>query len=299
MSRLDWTRDGADWPNRTHSRFLRAGGIDWHVQTAGSGPPLLLLHGTGAATHSWRDLLPLLTPHFTVIAPDLPGHGFTSRPHAMGLPAMAGHIAALLTALDVQPAVLVGHSAGSAIAARLALDSEMPPQAIITLCGALLPFPGVAAAIFPAMARLLFANPFVPQLFSLRARMPGEVRNFLGRTTGSKIGPEAIAHYERLFQNADHCAGALSMMAAWDLAALERELPRLITPTLLLHGEGDKTVSATVSSTVSRRLPRGTYLGLPGLGHLAHEEAPDAILQPLLDFARIQGIFAQTETLNA
>ena len=60
MSRLDWERDGRDWPNRAASRFVRAGGLDWHVQTMGQGPTVWLIHGTGAATHSWRDILPLL-----------------------------------------------------------------------------------------------------------------------------------------------------------------------------------------------------------------------------------------------
>ena len=52
-----WQRAGRDWPNREASRFLRAEGIEWHVQIAGSGPDLLLLHGAGAATHSWAGLL--------------------------------------------------------------------------------------------------------------------------------------------------------------------------------------------------------------------------------------------------
>ena len=51
----------------------------------GDGPDLLLLHGSGAATHSWRDLAPLLARDFRVIAPDLPGHGFTETPGGDGL----------------------------------------------------------------------------------------------------------------------------------------------------------------------------------------------------------------------
>ena len=77
---LSWERDGRDWPNREASRFVEAGGLRWHVQQMGRGPVLLLLHGTGASTHSWRALLPLLAKSFTVVAPDLPGHGFTATP---------------------------------------------------------------------------------------------------------------------------------------------------------------------------------------------------------------------------
>ncbi len=80
-----WDREGQTWPNRHASRFVRAGGLRWHVQVMGAGPTLLLLHGAGAATHSYRDLAPLLAQDFTVICPDLPGHGFTETPPAAGL----------------------------------------------------------------------------------------------------------------------------------------------------------------------------------------------------------------------
>lgn len=79
---MNWDHDGRDWPNREHSRFVEAAGLRWHVQQMGRGPVLLLLHGTGASTHSWRALMPLLAAEFTVVAPDLPGHGFTSAPPA-------------------------------------------------------------------------------------------------------------------------------------------------------------------------------------------------------------------------
>jgi magnesium chelatase accessory protein len=61
---LDWAKDGADWPNREASRFVDAAGMRWHVQVMGQGPVLLLLHGTGASTHSWRDVMPLLRAPF-------------------------------------------------------------------------------------------------------------------------------------------------------------------------------------------------------------------------------------------
>ena len=67
MSSPHWSREGRNWPNREHSRFVELGGIKWHVQVAGRGPVILLLHGTGAATHSWRDVLPLLAKDFTIV----------------------------------------------------------------------------------------------------------------------------------------------------------------------------------------------------------------------------------------
>ena len=82
-----WAIEGRNWPHRGHSRFVLAGRLRWHVQTFGpdTAPIMLLLHGTGAATHSWRDLAPLLAMRFRVIVPDLPGHGFTRGRPATGL----------------------------------------------------------------------------------------------------------------------------------------------------------------------------------------------------------------------
>ena len=94
---------------------MHAAGLQWHVQVAGTGAPLLLVHGTGGATHSWRDVFPMLASTYTVIAPDLPGHGFTERPADDGVLTLTGMAAALrdlLHALGVAPRVIVGHSAG-------------------------------------------------------------------------------------------------------------------------------------------------------------------------------------------
>ena len=98
--RLNWDIDGRDWPNRAASRFITAGGLRWHVQQfdhADPGAPwLVLLHGTGSSTHSWRDVAPLLAQQYSVLALDLPGHAFTSMPRAaeQSLPGMARHVAA-------------------------------------------------------------------------------------------------------------------------------------------------------------------------------------------------------------
>ena len=83
--RLSWQRDGRDWPNREFSRFVSAAGLSLHVQVMGDGPAVVLAHGTGSSTHSWRTLAPLLARRFTVIAPDLPGHGFTEMPETRRL----------------------------------------------------------------------------------------------------------------------------------------------------------------------------------------------------------------------
>ncbi len=287
-----WDVEGKAWPNRASSRFVLADGLQWHVQMMGEGPVLLLLHGTGAATHSWRGVAPLLARHFTVVAPDLPGHGFTATPPSMALPAMARSLAALLAVLDVQPAMVVGHSAGAAVALRMVLDGRIAPQAAASIGGALLPFPGIGALLFPAMAKLMFVNPFMPQLFTMRARSPGEVERFLEKSTGSKIDTDGVLHYEQLFRSPGHVSAVLGMMANWDLVPLERDLAGFAVPLLLLHGDRDKTVPVSVSRSVAARLPGSQLAVLPGLGHLAHEEQPHLLVERLFAHARQTGVLA-------
>lgn len=279
-SKPDWNREGRDWPNRAASRFVQAGGIRWHVQIMGSGPTLLLLHGAGAATHSWRDLAPLLANDFSIIAPDLPGHGFTQTPGGdrLSLNGMARALGALLDVLDRRPHGAVGHSAGAAIALRLRLDGRIGDGGVVSLNGALQPFPGAAAHVFPAMAKLLFLNPFANQIFAWRAARPGAIARLI-ESTGSRIDPAGLDYYGRLLRTPGHIAGALGMMASWNLEPLLVDLPGLPGPLTLVAAENDRAVPPRVARAVKALLPAGDLVALPGLGHLAHEEAPETIAQ--------------------
>jgi magnesium chelatase accessory protein len=287
---LDWAREGRDWPNRESSRFVRAGGLRWHVQVMGHGPALLLVHGTGAATHSWRDLAPRLARHFTVVAPDLPGHGFSGRPPAerASLPGVARSLAALLATLDVSPAVAVGHSAGAAILARMCVDGDIAPKVLVSLNGAFLPFGGWAAMLFLPMARLLSWNPLVPRLFAWRAADREALVRLL-RGTGSTLDERGVELYGRLVRSPAHVSGALAMMANWDLDPLERDLRRLDTPLVLVVGETDRTVSPADAEQVAARVPGARVVRLAHLGHLAHEEKPQALATLLTRLAREAG----------
>jgi magnesium chelatase accessory protein len=281
-----WERDGRDWPNRAASRFVEAGGLRWHVQQMGDGPVLLLLHGTGASTHSWRDLAPLLAEHFTVIAPDLPGHAFTQKASGAGmsLPGMSGLVRALLDALQARPELALGHSAGAAILARMTLDRQLSPRALVSVNGAFLPFQGLARIFSPA-AKFLASTSLAAQLAAARAREPAAVARLLAGT-GSTLDPRGIALYARLVRNPAHVAGALAMMARWELAALRHELPRLAVPVLLLVGTNDRTVPAAQATQVAAGIPAARVQGLAGLGHLAHEEQPERVAAAILEFAK-------------
>ena len=244
----------------------------------GSGSPILLLHGAGAATHSWRDVAPRLAETFTVIAPDLPGHGFTQtpRPQGLSLPGMARGLKALMAELDLSPRAAVGHSAGAAVALRLGLDGMAFTDGVVSLNGALRPFPGAAGAIFPALARLLFLNPLAIQAFAWRARGKDAVSRLI-ESTGSHIDPAGLDFYQRLMRTTGHIDGALGMMAHWDLQALQEEMSRFSFPLTLVAADGDRAVPPEVAREAQARMPQATVVPMVGLGHLAHEEAPDQV----------------------
>ncbi len=277
---MRWADARNDWPNSDHSEFIQTQYVNWHVQRWGNSskkkPTILLLHGTGASTHSWRDLAPLLAKQHKVISIDLPGHAFTSKPPRrwMTLEGMATSIAELLKACDAKPDYIVGHSAGAAIAIKMALLNLATPEKIFSFNGALLPLESLSGQFFSPIAKLLILNPFVPRLFSWRANDPAMVTALL-KGTGSKIDEKGNALYARLIQNHQHAAGALAMMASWDLDAFKRDLPKLKTPLHLVVADNDKTILPSVAHRVKILLPQAQITTMKNLGHLAHEEAPE------------------------
>ena len=149
------------------TRRVEAGGLRWTVSMFGRGPTMLLLHGTGASSHSFVALAELLADDFTVVVPDLPGHAGTSRGTAAGmsLDGMAASVGALLDALAVRPVIAMGHSAGAAILVRMVLDGRLGLRALIGLNAALVPLDGVLRVLSP-LAKLMSLAPGLPRLVS-------------------------------------------------------------------------------------------------------------------------------------
>jgi magnesium chelatase accessory protein len=275
------------WPHRDLSRYVEAGGVRWHVQQAGHGEPLLLVHGTGASTHSWRDVLPILAENHAVLAVDLPGHGFSSPLAGVrsSIEGMSESLAALLRALGISPKYCVGHSAGAVILCRLALDRHISPSVIISLNGAFLPLGGAPGMLLLPMARLLASTPLLPHLISLSARNPATVARAIA-ATGSRLDETGVEFYVRLLRDPRHVAGMLRMMGNWNLYAFERELPRLTTSLVLMVAANDRTVPPHQALTVQRRVPNAVIHRLGNLGHLAHEEQPGSVALEILKVCR-------------
>lgn len=262
----------ADWPYRSASRHVLCQPHLWHVQDIGAGPTVILLHGAGGATHSFRHMIPLLAPRYRVIAIDLPGQGFTrlGSKSRCGLDAMAEDIAALCAQEAWHPFLIIGHSAGAAIALRLA--EMLPVAGVVGINAALGKFDGLAGWFFPVIARLLALTPLVAQAFSKFAGTPTHVRRLLA-STGSRIEPAGEAQYLRLLQMPSHVDATLAMMSQWTLDPLLARLPGQVLPCLLITSSHDRAVPPSVSQKAALAMPDACWVDVPGYGHLVHEEA--------------------------
>lgn len=286
LSRPSWSLDGAAWPHRESSSFVEAGGLRWHVQRAGSGPDLLLLHGTGASVHSWAGLLPLLASSYRVTAPDLPGHGFTDSPptpSGMSPEGMTESLLALLRHLHLRPAFLVGHSAGAALAARLVLrlaDPDHPPAHLIGLAPSLVPPAGWVSELLGELVGPAIRSPFAARLAAGLARNTGVVGHLLA-STGSSVSPASTHCYRTLLSHPGIVNSVFTMVSLWEEGGTIRLLRELQSPVLLLAGGADRWIPPATVHRVASRIPSARVHVEPGLGHLAHEEDPERIARLL------------------
>ena len=279
---MNISRMPKDWPYRSAARRVKAVPHVWCVLDVGTGPMVLLLHGAGGSGHSFRNLIPLLAPHYRVIVPDLPGQGFSraGRRGRLGLDEMAADLCALCRAEGVVPAAIIGHSAGGAIALRMAEIMD-PAPFVIGINAALGEFEGAAGVLFPLMARVLSLLPLIPtvvsRLWGTAARVDG-----LLSSTGSKIEPAGRAQYLALVQDSGHIEGTLGMMAQWQLQGLVARMPAMTTPILLIATKGDRAVPPRISQGAAAKMRQAEVVVLPELGHLVHEEAPTDVAAVIL-----------------
>lgn len=256
----------------------------WHVQSMGQGPDVLMLHGAAASGHSFHRLAAQM-PGYRLIMPDLPGQGYTrAGGHLrLGLDAMADDLVTLCADQDWRPAAIIGHSAGAAVALRMAEIMPRAPRAVVGINAALGPFDGFAGWLFPKLARAMATGPFAAAVVTKLSSSRAQVARLLAGM-GSPLDADGVEMYRRLVSRTRHIEGTLGMMAQWQLEPLLERLPQIAVPTLLITAAGDKAVPPRVSAEAAARMPRAQHEALKRWGHLAHEEAPDEVAELILRF---------------
>ena len=268
---------------------------------AGSGPPLILLHGLLGYSFSWRYTIPALAPYATVYAPDMLGAGFSDRPAGLdhSMRGTARRVLRFIERLGVSSCDLLGTSHGGAVAMMAAAECRagnfnLRVRRLV-----------LVAPVNPYSTHGQRLGPFVGSNFGASLfRFGAERMKFLypywhARMYGDRDGipADALAGYLAPLTKPGLFEHALRIMRTWakDLRELEKALPSLAEfPTLLMWGSKDPAVYASSAAPLAKYFPNSNLIVFPGVGHLPYEECPDEFNRALIEF-----LTTKTETVPA
>ena len=266
------------------------------VATAGrsSDPALILVHGFGGSTFGWRHVMePLAASGWYVVALDLPGFGLAEKgwDQSYAHESQAGYVLSVMDQLNIQDAVVAGHSMGGNVVSWVAalapervrglalIDAAIVSPALTrnTAAGTALSLPPLRRA-----ARILIRSAFTEATF-------GEL---LGSAFAVKSAatPETIRGYAAASQLPEWDAALLGVLRDGSKNALTRPIAEIMSragapiPTLILWGADDSWVPLSAGESLRDALPAATYVVLPGLGHVPFEEDPEAFTQTMQEW---------------
>lgn len=292
MTTSVYQRPMQPWPGlEPYSRqvHLPKSSLTLHLYDAGSAdaPPLVLVHGLADEADTWRYLIPPLSAHHRVVAPDLPGFGRSDHPdRAYTLPFFQETVVELLEELELAPVTLVGHSLGGMISQSVALAHPARLQRLVLIGGSL-----VVHSRRVDLATLRFLVPGLGEWLYYRLRKDPEaayqsLRPYYGDLDGL---PEADREFlfervnERVWSDGQ-CQAYLSTLRhlARGLLPLQRDLPErlaaLAVPTLVIWGELDEMNSVENARGLVEIQPTARLVVVPGAGHNLQQEHPAAVL---------------------
>jgi len=256
-------------------------GVDLHYVEAGSGPPLLLLHGLNGSTFSFRLLMPCLTPHFRAIALDLMGFGYSDRPQHRdySLGAQARLVAGFLDTLGIEKASVLGHSLGGAVAMHLALEF---PERVDRLILA-------SSASDAETRRGLRSSRLVRPLLPVVAAFTVQNQRFRRMSLRSAcydpafITPEVIEGYMGPTRVRGHLRALGSLMVD-----RRKDLPldpsTISQPVLIIWGAADRWLPASHAERLRALIPNSRLTVIENAGHLVLEEQPEEAAHDIIDF---------------
>lgn len=242
-----------------------------------SSPPLLFLHGLGGAQTTWSGVLEALVARHRVIAFELPGHGQSDKPDpdefSYSVDGLALAVAAAIEAMDLPPAVLVGHSLGGAIATTVALDRPDLVRALVMIDGA-----GLGSDFNPELLDRVEAEPSAEETRRL-------LELFYEDTGLIRDRGVAEMHQARLVPGADaalRAAAAVNFDRRLQRIAIHGRLAEIAVPTLIVWGDRDRVFPVEQAGAAAEVIPGAWLEVIDGIGHVPQVEAPD-LLAALLD----------------
>lgn len=263
-------------------RFVRVGEQLVHVEQAGEGEPVVLLHGFGASTYSWRKVMPALAASHRVVAIDLNGFGYTQRPASRASytrEAQGKLVLATMDALGIGRAHICGHSYGGGITLYLASRHPERFRSMVLVDSSAPTYSddrrSRAAALRPLDA-------FLVRTLILR---PNQVRKGLLRSyhDDSLVTPELVqAYFDRLA--IEGVSFAFYGLTAPAPPGEPVELKKIAVPTLVVWGAHDVVISPEVGRRATARIPHAEFVLFANSGHIPMEEEPETFLATVLPF---------------
>jgi pimeloyl-ACP methyl ester carboxylesterase len=271
------------WPPVATPHVIDAGGIATHYLEAGSGDPVVMLHGSGpgvSATANWHNNIGTLAKHFRVLAPDIVGFGDTERPEEIvySLRTWTDHVWAFLDAHGIERASIVGNSLGGRIAMQLATD-QPDRIAKMVLMGA----PGVGMTPTDGLAALRAYEPSHRAMRDLLRNYfavdPTMITDDLVRIRyEASVANGAFDAYQAMFTDPRHKGS--------ELGITEDEVRAIATPTLLIHGREDKVVPLGVSVTMLGLFPNADLHVFSACGHWTQIERAEEFSTLVANYLR-------------
>jgi pimeloyl-ACP methyl ester carboxylesterase len=259
-------------------------------RSAGSGPVVVLVHGITSTSATWANLLPYLAEHFTVIAPDLLGHGESAKPRGdYSLGAYASGIRDLLIALGHERATFVGHSLGGGVAMQLAYQFPEHCERLVLVDSG-----GLGREITPLLraASLPGSEVVLPLLVDDRilgiGRGVGRLLGRVGLRVHTDLG-EVLRGHASLSDGAARAAFLHTLRTIVDpmgqrVNASDRLYLAQAIPFLIVWGERDPIIPVEHAYTAHRLVPGSRLEVFPDAGHFPHLDDPLRFLRLLIDF---------------
>jgi pimeloyl-ACP methyl ester carboxylesterase len=256
---------------------------------AGSGPVLLLIHGIAGSSAAWREVMPTLAERFTVIAPDLIGHGHSAKPMGdYSLGAYASGMRDLLGALGVERASIVGQSFGGGVALQLAYQHpECCERLVLVDSGGL----GREVSWMLRFMTLPGSEYLMPILFPSFVRERGNELSRRLHRQGVRLGrvAEMWNAYASLTESANRHAFVRTLRGVIDpsgqtVSANDRLYLAAQMPTLIVWGAQDTIIPVSHAYAAHQAIPGSKLVVIDDAGHFPHVETPERFLEVLLDF---------------
>ncbi|MBO3751709.1 alpha/beta fold hydrolase [Streptosporangiaceae bacterium NEAU-GS5] len=285
-----------------HERRARVRGGTIAYTTAGTGEPLLLIHGLGASRRTWNHVIDGLATAYTVIAPDLPGHGQSDAPAGdYSLGALAASLRDLLIVLGHPSATVIGHSLGGGVALQFAYQfPERTQRLVLISSGGLGPqlTPILRAATLPGARTVVAGLALIPR--SLTRRVLSVVSSIapalLPRTDAAPVA-DTLRRLTHAGQRRTFMLTARTVInwRGQSVSATQhlRQLAGL--PVLLAWGSDDTTIPPQHHRAVAEMLTDPHLFEIDGAGHYPHETAADRLLPALRHFLDTTAPFHYTE----